>query len=333
MKQVSLLLLDGVDYLQPIRSMWNNTTENTESYTLTFNDRGSGIVPDRLNCYPLPPPSRFMGYPNVAGTETVYPFLNQGNRRFLVKPFMIYFKMCNVHVYPISVQVHTIAWSKLWSPFQTDNIRTEFLDGIFESTYAVQSKFTAGQTTNQQMATPDSLDLFKFHNQTVSVEAYGNDNGATSYALQWINPDWNSANMRNKFKLLVRRKRVLIPPGGMYTFAVKMRPPRILRIEDLTTPHFHNKLDRLLMVTMSSECGARAATDVSTIGNQYANVTLSDPLVLPVIAKTSVKGQMQYVWPKVHMYGMDTDLIGTASGTAGQQVGMNASAQAVNLQP
>lgn len=330
---MSLILLDGVDYIQPIRSMWNNTTQDTEAYALTFNDRGRGAVPDNLNCYPLPPPSRFMGFPNVAGDSTIYPFVNQGNRRFIVKPFMIYFKMCNVHVYPISVQVHTIAWSRLWSPFQTDNMRTEFLDGIFESTYGVQSNFTTGQTTNQQMATPDVLPGLQFHGGSVAVEAYGNDNATTRYALQWINPDWKSANMKNKFKLLVRRKRIMIPPGGMYTFAVKMRPPRIMRIEDLTTPHFHNKLDRLLMITMSSECGVRAATDVATNGNQYANVIMSDPLVLPLIAKTSIKGQMQYVWPKVHLYGMDTDLIGTADGTAGQQVGMNSSAQAVNLQP
>jgi len=309
--------------------MWNNTTQDTESKTFTFVDRGDS---DALNCFPLPPPSRFLGYPSVAG-PTVYPFTNQGNKRFIVKPFMIYFKMCNVHVYPISVQVHTIAWSKMWSPFQTDNMRTDFLDGMFESTYATMADFTSGQTTNQQELNPDELPSFRFHNQNVSVEAYGNDNGASSYALQWGNPDWNAANMKNKFKLLVRRKRVMIPPGGMYTFAVKMRPPRVMKIEDLTTPHFHNRMDRLLMITMSSECGVRAAANVATNGNQYDNTIMSDPLIVPIIAKTSIKGQMQYVWPKVHIYGIDLDLKDVASGTAGQQVGMNSSAQAVNLQP
>lgn len=309
--------------------MWNNSAQNLEDAKYTYSDRGNS---DNLNCYPLPPPSRWLTYRNVDNTDTIAPFVNQGNRRLCFKPFLLNFKTCNVHAFPIYLQVNTIAWNRIYFP-GTTSMLTDFTDAMYESTYAVQQRTAPTQNSTPPISVANLPDML-IHTAQPRMEGYHNDSSALEYHMQQGSPDWHSANMKNRFKLLVRRKGVLVPPGGMYTFKLKFRPPRTMKFEEFANADSYKMiLQRLLMITFKSECGVRAASDVANASNQYANVTLSDPLVVPLIATGTVQGKIQYYWPKVHIFQQDDDLQNVVQGSVGQQVHMNSSAQAVNLQP
>lgn len=325
-----MLNVNGMVSLQPILSMAANTTQNTYSSTYTYTDRGSA---DTSNCYPLPPADLLFNFRDRANENTIKPFTNSGNRRIKTSPFLLKYSLCNVQGFPVWVQVNTLCWNRRCNP-GTDLLVPAFLDAMFESTYAVQARMDPQLNTQADPVDADTLAQLEIMNDTAEVEKYLNGNTTgVQYHLAQGNPDWKQPNLRQRIKLLVRRKRVLLPPGAIYNFALAFKPPRYLRFEDLESGTYKMTMEKAVMITFGSECGVKGAVDPSSSGLQYSATVLSDKIILPIKLQAMIKAQVQYVWPKIVIYARDKDMIEQGAGAVGQQTAMNKSAQAVNLGP
>lgn len=322
--------VNGLASLQPILSMFGNTTQNTYSSTYTYTDRGSA---DTSNCYPMPPADQMFTFRDRADVNTIKPFTNAGNRRIKTSPFLLKYAICNVQGFPVWVQVNTLCWNKRCNP-GTDLLVPAFLDAMFESTYAVQAKMDPQLNTQADPVSASTLAQLKILNDTAEVEKYLN--GSTTgvqYHLAEGNPDWKQPNLRQRIKLLVRRKRVLLPPGAIYNFALAFKPPRYLKFEDLTANYYKMVMEKALMITFGSECGVKGLVVPGSSVLQYSATVLSDKIILPIKLQAMIKAQVQYIWPKIVIYARDKDMIEQGAGAQGEQTGMNKSAQPINLGP
>lgn len=317
-------------YIQPIQSVWDNTSQNIYTAELTYSDRGNA---DTSNCFPMPTRGNYMNFRNIADNATIKPMNNRGNVRIATKPFLIRFALCNVQGFPISVQVTTIAWNKTCTA--TSGLVAQFLDQMFEQSYAVQVAMTPTINTNPTNPTPQALNIMTIKNQVPQMENYQNSNttAGVAYHLMQGEPDWYAPNMRQRFKRLVRRKKIMLPAGAMYHFAVKIRPPKYLNFIDLTSDRWYNLMQRALMISFKSECGVRGDVDPAGNTNQYATVSTHERIILPLKAEAHVKAKMQYIWPHVHIYARDIDMANVGASATGQLTAMNMSAQATNLAP
>lgn len=261
------------------------------------------------------------------GTGHIAPYGYALNRRYHARSFMVHFELCNVNAWPINLHVETIGWKPGYTP--TGDLKDDITANIFSTTKYLLTK-SAANTAEITAGNTTAIDAQKLKSTDITADEFEPaPNG--NYGMQLFNADWNGYLMKNRYKRLVRRKKVTVPAGGRYMFKVKMRQPYFVSETDLDSENFRFICERALMIYWSSHCGVQPLGTLGT--SEMGSYVHTEKPILAMRYNANVKGTMYVVQPKTVFRFLDSDVMANAATTKAQDMQITRSAQDVNARP